>query len=162
LERLLEKFKSCATYTRLGVASILRTGVELEFLSRRDGMKVASPENFRGWNGYQKGTRPVGYGVIGRRETFTTASRERASRPTGTVPYGTGRFFKRIPGPAAAHVRQPKYLFLEVWWGEAPDRLVSGCGELRPVELPGPLRPLDVPSRGLTLCSYIGWGLEKW
>jgi hypothetical protein len=37
---------------------------------------------------------------------------------------------------------------VELWWGEAPDRPGSGCGELGPVELPDPVRPVDAPSRG--------------
>ena len=49
-----------------------------------------------------------------------------------------------------------------VWWGEAPDRPVSGCEELRLVESPDPVRAMDAPSRGTAFCSYIWWGLEKW
>jgi hypothetical protein len=36
--------------------------------------------------------RPVGNGMIGAQGRSVTLSGERASRPTQTVPYGTGRF----------------------------------------------------------------------
>ena len=58
--------------------------------------------------------------------------------------------------PAAALTRQLKYLFVEVWWGEAPDRSVSGCGELGPVELPDPVRPMDRRAAGLRFAATLG------
>ena len=57
-------------------------------LSRRDGMKVAW--QFTARNVSRRGPRPVGYGVIGSEETSCTLAGEHASRPTQTVPYGTG------------------------------------------------------------------------
>ena len=39
---------------------------------------------------------------------------------------------RRHTGPAAAHARRLKRLVVEDWWGEAPDRPVSGCGEIEP------------------------------
>jgi hypothetical protein len=47
---------------------------------------------------------------------------------------------------------------MSVWWGEAPERPVSGRGGLGPVELPDPVRPIDAPSRGSGFCSYIRVG----
>jgi len=46
-------------------------------------------------------------------------------------------------------------------WGEAPDRPITGCEELGPLELAASVRPIDAPSRGSACCSYIWYGLEK-
>jgi hypothetical protein len=54
--------------------------------------------------------RPVGNGMIGSEGTFSTLIGKPVSRPTQTVPYGTGPFCKRIPGselPGYLHLVPP-------------------------------------------------------
>jgi hypothetical protein len=55
-------------------------------------------------------TRPVGNGMIGSEGTSSTLIGKPVSRPTQTVPYGTGPFCKRIPGselPGYLHLVPP-------------------------------------------------------
>jgi len=75
-------------------------------------------------------TRPVGYGVIGLKEASTTVSREGTSRPTHTVPYGTGLVLKPIPGnklPGYYHVvppgQKPFVIPVHIFEATSPQRI---------------------------------------
>jgi len=44
---------------------------------------------------------------------------------------------------------------VEVWRGEAPDRPVSGCGELGPLESPVPIRPVARRAAGQRFAATL-------
>ena len=70
------------------MASILRSGLGKGF--RPGGTSDGSLAVYcLEW--VREKSRPVGYGVMGAEESSATLSGEHASRPTQTVPYGTGR-----------------------------------------------------------------------
>jgi hypothetical protein len=78
-----------------GVELILRTGLRESFLSRRDQVIVAWQFTVRGWK-KPNPSRRERYDWVGK-EPSSTLNGEPVSRPTQTVPSGTGLFCKRIP-----------------------------------------------------------------